>query len=651
MILERLQMRDFRCYAGVVEFQFSNDPKRNTTVIQGTNGAGKTSILQALLFALYGKSAVTTDSPIISNDALRSGDERNPARASVTLEFSDAGKRYKLNREIHGFLVAGKITYVSSQNSVRLTYTTPDGNTEKDPFPDQSIERMLPSPIRTFFFFDGDRIADFTKPGRERDEKISRAVNDVLHIEALSRAASRVSRIAADKNRDLEKSRAPAVGKTASDVQVQEREITRKRERLNDLKDDIQRSETRSDVIDSELAKILETARLSQARKAVESKRERAIIHLQELRRELVASTLKAIPALIGPQIAQASKVLSTYKRHHEIPARIADYFLGDLLKEGVCICGRPLDDGSSARKELEKILASLIPNSIQEVATDLSARLRPLTNGGAELGNAVVHILTAIDDTNHEISRADKEIERIGRDIDEKAIDRAQRLNAERKVLTQELQHLKEQKGKYEHDLELALSTKKLLEDRLKAELQKRHDLRGLREQWTISRACADALQKAKNLLEDRLRESLGTEATDILKNLASTSKKYFFSEVKVDRNFLLRVLDQKGRDVRADLSMGETQVSSLAFMLAMTRLGGQEAPLVVDTPLARLDVSVRANAAHWLPLLTTQLILLVTDAEFGPEVQAELEPRIGSRMVLNPSAAGTAIAKVNNA
>jgi hypothetical protein len=73
------------------------------------------------------------------------------------------------------------------------------------------------------------------------------------------------------------------------------------------------------------------------------------------------------------------------------------------------------------------------------------------------------------------------------------------------------------------------------------------------------------------------------------------------------------------------------------------MTRLGGQEAPLVVDTPLARLDVSVRANTAQWLPNLTPQLVLLVTDAEYGPDVQEKLSGRIGLKMRLSPSGTGT--------
>jgi DNA sulfur modification protein DndD len=116
------------------------------------------------------------------------------------------------------------------------------------------------------------------------------------------------------------------------------------------------------------------------------------------------------------------------------------------------------------------------------------------------------------------------------------------------------------------------------------------------------------------------------------------------------VDSGFLLRVLDNEGRDVRSQLSMGETQVSSLAFMLAMTRLGGQQAPLAIDTPLGRLDESVRLNAAMWLPKLTPQLVLLVTDSEYTAEVAERLSSRVGSRFVLRPGPSGTTIAAMGD-
>jgi DNA sulfur modification protein DndD len=254
-----------------------------------------------------------------------------------------------------------------------------------------------------------------------------------------------------------------------------------------------------------------------------------------------------------------------------------------------------------------------------------------------------VVSLLGDITTTDVEIDRLDRELERVGANIDATALDRGKNLNAERGAVSRQIRELSEERSRVSRELNAALSFLTKLEDHLKSELSKREGFDEIGRAWVLARECHDALQRCKRTLEDRLRVSLGEEATSILRNLVSESKKYFFSEVKVEPGFLLRVIDNEGRDVRSQLSMGETQVGSLAFMLAMTRLGGQEAPLVVDTPLARLDVSVRANTAQWLPNLTPQLVLLVTDAEYGPDVQEKLSGRIGLKMRLSPSGTGT--------
>jgi len=624
---------------------FSTDEVRNTTVIQGTNGAGKTSILQALNFALYGPKEVTTDSPLINNAVLKSGREQAPARATVILNFRDEGRAYKLSRSIRGFLLGDRVHYAGGQDDVSLTFTKPDGNTERDPFPQQSIEKMLPSPIRTFFLFDGDRIADFTKPGRQRDDTISKAVNDVLHIEALSRAVEHVGRISSEKRRALDRIGAPAVEKTNSEINVQEAAVANRRQRVAEIERTLLDSEDRMLAIEQELSSILAVAKLAQNRKDLEAKRQGRIESGVQVQRQLSRAIVGAVPALTVLKVRTATEILGKYKSRHEIPARIADYFLTDLLKRGDCICGRCLDDGTSARAELETLLKSLLPNSLQDVATQLSGRLRPLRDESDQRVALVVSLLREIAANGADIDRLDHELERIGADIDAAALDRAQVLNRDRMGLAKSVKELTEAKGRAQRELDVASGYKAKLEDKLKSELAKREGHNETHRGWLVAKECHDALQRAKAILEERLMATLGVEATQILRNLVSDAKKYFFSEVRVDSGFVLRVLDNEGRDVRPQLSMGETQVSSLAFMLAMTRLGGQQAPLVVDTPLARLDVSVRVNAARWLPRLTPQLVLLVTDAEYGRDVEGELAPRVGVTIRLVPSELGTSV------
>jgi DNA sulfur modification protein DndD len=637
-------MRNFRCYDSA-EIFFATDSVRNTTVVLGTNGAGKTSILLALNFVLYGRSAATADSPLISNSTLKVATEEAPGKATVILEFWHQGRPYTLTRSVRGFVRAERFVPAAGQDEVSLTYTNHDGNHERDPLPQQTVEKMLPGPIRTFFLFDGDRIADFTKPGRERDETINRAVNDVLHIEALSRAVDHVGRIAADRRRTLERADAPGVDRISSELKLEEATVSNRKERLKQIEEELrQRSERRAD-IDGDLLEFNEIAKQAQARKSHEAARQGRVSRGVELRRRLARDTINALPALMVDKISEASGILARYKSRHEIPARIADHFLRDLLAHGDCICGRCIDDGSDARARLETLLASLIPNSLQDIASELAGRLRPIAKDAEARVKEVALTLAEIEGNGREISRLDREVERLGSDIDSSTFDRAQALNRERMTITRRIEELHADQARAERDADIGVKKVRLLEERLKAETAKRAGQEDLRLVWILARDCADDLQKAKALLEQRLRETLGVEATRILKNLASTDKKYFFSRVRVDSGFLLRVLDNESRDVRSQLSMGETQVSSLAFMLAMTRLGGQQAPLVIDTPLGRLDESVRLNAAHWLPQLTAQLVLLVTDSEYSDEVERELSGRVGASMVLRPGPSGTTI------
>jgi|GEM_PF-5355317 len=647
MILEKLQMREFRCYNGLAEVTFASGSK-NATVILGTNGAGKTSILQALNFVLYGMNATDQDldAPLISNNALKGSYSDSPARANVTLHFSHEGIPYQLIRTLKGFLEGGRVRYVPAKpEDLRLTFRMPDGNTERDEFPQQRIEQMLPSPIKTFFLFDGDRIADFTKPGRERDEKIRKAVNDVLHIEALSRAAERTTKIASDKMRLLARTNSPAVKKVMAEIDEQTRIADEKRRIAEEMQREVDILVARIDEIDGQLIAFGEVAKIAGERRELDKRRQAFIERARQLRETLARATIGAVPALVQPAMSSTIATLDKYKSKHEIPARIADYFLRDLLDRHVCICGRPVEDGSHEFHELDAVLKSLVPNSIQDRATELLNRLRPLEAEAKTGIPELLDILRQIETNGKELARLDKELERIGGDIDASAYDRSIELNKERRSAGQRVMDLKQKVGLADRDAKNAFHTKKTLEERLKTEARKAEGLRGLQREWAVAKECAEALQRARAELEERLRVSLGEEATDILRKLVSDAKSYFFSQVKVDANFLLRVLDLHGRDVRSQLSMGETQVSSLAFMLAMTRLGGQEAPLVVDTPLARLDVSVRGHAAHWLPQLTAQLVLLVTDAEYDAGVRAELDPFVGSCIRLVPNVNGTQI------
>ena len=54
MIINRVKLNNFRSYKGEVELNFRPNNERNVVLIGGENGAGKSSIFEAIRLCLYG---------------------------------------------------------------------------------------------------------------------------------------------------------------------------------------------------------------------------------------------------------------------------------------------------------------------------------------------------------------------------------------------------------------------------------------------------------------------------------------------------------------------------------------------------------------------------------------------------------------------
>ena len=64
--------------------------------------------------------------------------------------------------------------------------------------------------------------------------------------------------------------------------------------------------------------------------------------------------------------------------------------------------------------------------------------------------------------------------------------------------------------------------------------------------------------------------------------------------------------------------LSAGEQQMFAVSIVWALALTSGYKAPVVIDTPMARLDSSNRANfVMNYLPAASSQVLVLSTDEE----------------------------------
>ena len=81
----------------------------------------------------------------------------------------------------------------------------------------------------------------------------------------------------------------------------------------------------------------------------------------------------------------------------------------------------------------------------------------------------------------------------------------------------------------------------------------------------------------------------------------------------------FEITLLDVNNRRVPIDrLSSGERQIFAIAFLWGLTRTSGKRLPVIIDTPLGRLDNEHRENLVkNYFPNVSHQVIILSTDVE----------------------------------
>jgi len=106
---------------------------------------------------------------------------------------------------------------------------------------------------------------------------------------------------------------------------------------------------------------------------------------------------------------------------------------------------------------------------------------------------------------------------------------------------------------------------------------------------------------------------------------------KEHLIEQVSISPE--LFTIDLCGPDGRSlDLSAfsaGERQLFALALLWSLRQVSGRQLPLMIDTPLARLDDSHRSRLVHdFIPQVADQVVLLTTDAEMDVRLLSQAEP-----------------------
>ena len=629
MRLDKITLENFRQYHGRQRLAFAGAGERNVTVINGVNGAGKTSFFLALNWCLYGRRAADVNviqnvGELVSKEALSHVEAGEDVVAAVELTFHHDGTRDAARREVAA-AVQPDGSIETADDDFTLMATQPDGKAWRVERPESAINVMLPASARTYFFFDGEKINDFARP--EASSEVKEAVYLVLNLEQLERAQYHLSECAREYRSEL---RRLSSGELAELLEEDERvrlERDGHKAAVEEAQNEVRAARRHIEDVEKLLlsssgAKALQERRSELTGQLFQEQRRR---NLQTER--VQGALMRSAGVFASDAVQRALGVLNEKRAKGEIPSAIRAQFVQDLLEAEVCICGRPLDE--EAEDKLSALLRRSYSDRLESEVIEATAQIRQLQVAAPlaadELAQAASERVAALQAIDSLEAQRD-EVEHQLKDSSEADVARLE----ERRIEYQEdVERNTLRIGGLNGKIQEADTRLKELEGLINTAQKAERRQALLSAKMELAQHSADAIDGMQTTFADEMRARIEEKTREVFNALVW--KKSQFKGIELDADFNLEVIDRYGMRARPELSAGERQVLSLSFITAMARLSGEEAPLVMDTPFGRLSGQPRLAIAENLPLLTDQLVLFVTDEELRDDARSMLASKIG--------------------
>jgi DNA sulfur modification protein DndD len=164
--------------------------------------------------------------------------------------------------------------------------------------------------------------------------------------------------------------------------------------------------------------------------------------------------------------------------------------------------------------------------------------------------------------------------------------------------------------------------------------------------------RSLIEKSERVRRVIEEVIPElfplkvrQLASSMTKVYKQLAHKSQ---VARIDIDNDGTSRILSANGKELRFDRSAGENQIFATALIAGLAEVSRIQAPLLVDTPLGRLDSKHRGNIfGFWTSDKNRQVILLSQDEEIGPEHFKTIKKNVCKTYLLEHSDVGDGIGR----
>jgi len=635
MKISRIKTTNFRQHRNV-DIDLSSD-QADFVIIKGKNGAGKTNLLKAVTWAIYGEldsgdtgQQLLTDSVVLS---MKTGDYED-TEVLVEIDLGSGEIAYIKRKQVFKKSEKGVAPYGETELEVQVFRDVKTGF-QVEPDGEGWIERYLPRRFKPYFLFDGEKLERFFQDSDA--PKIKSAIQEVARIDVLFRIQEKLSSAANALNVKAAKLTGSNGEKFARELDDVVDKIKKKSDEINQLDEEFRAAGEAEIALDKQLSgqKNLE-ANIERKRK-IDGELDKENRHLKDAKdRFYLKIRSSAATVLLAPALHALGDKVEEARKNKVLPPPVDLEYLKQLLTSGTCICGSDLSSSSEHSVHLEKVISDYqevgeIGNALNEHAITYATELSKL-QGHFEV---IAHMNSSIDDKEDDIASLEAEQEALAAELEgqdnetvrnlakarsqqrEIAISKQRALN----VARGELNQLESRKSDVEREIQKAASA-----NAESAKARQRADF--------ANRAAAIAKDLYESM-NNQVREAISKSFETRFKSM--TWKEGYFEQVSIDPSFRVSIVTNQGVEAYGRLAAGESVCLAFAFSLTLSKEAGLNFPMVVDTPMGRLGPDVQVNLARVIADATRgigknsnhQMILLMTETEYNKQVADELSSR----------------------
>lgn len=701
MKINKLKLKNFRSYEEETVFDFATNSDKNIILVGGKNGAGKSTIFEAIKLCIYGPMAykyqgfnasyISKVKSNINNNSLKS--DFVDAFVSIDLELSEG-------TEINIYTLVRKWTFknkkLDEEFLVYKNYSPIPLEDEELNFFENYITSIISPKIFEFFFFDGEHLSEFFI-GKNSNTHLKQSLLSLCNFDTFDVLKNTILlSIRNSKNDDskleLAKTNYLALDDELANLNLEYANLNNNCISISSELDDLKQKQIQLEKDFRKKGGVLAEERELLNKKTIEL----------ETRRSVINQSIKDFCNDILPFLIVKNQIFNLKNQiknesdnlvYSQLKDKLSvDYFKNLLLNK--------LDTSSIDEIALtvsESLIDDIKPSNqeddfkvIHNLSNDESNSLLALIDNMLSIDNN--HILSMFDE-HRNIGEELAEIRTtLNNSLEDESLNKY--IN-ELTDLSNKIGHLSEVKNHLEiklKDLELLVSNTEISKNKAKSKYtdllqsnkvvdmssdlilmlddmittlteSKTKEIQNnfmyifkkiIRKDNFIDFIDIDSnfntslyINKMYNSLEiENLIENIGYDEME--KKLGNLFFEDLFAEYEVkNRSELLNKIKNSNQSsfinlrTKVDIngfSSGEKQIYILCLYWALLKASDIEIPFIIDTPYARIDETHRNNITNeYFSTISDQVIILSTNTEIDEKSYKDIKPRLNGEYLID--------------